>query len=330
MAVEHPHLDHRAGDARRQPERGVAHVRSLFAEDRAEELLLRCHRRLALGRDLAAQDVARLDLGADVDDARLVEVAQRFLADVGNVAGDVLRPKLGVAGHDLELFDVDRGEDVVLNDPLGNQDRVLIIVAVPGHERDEDVAAERELTELGRGTVRDGVAGLHRVTHLHQRTLVDAGVLVGALELHQRVDVDTAIARAKLAGDAHDNAGRVHLVDNAGTAGGDGSARVAGNRFLHAGADERRVGLQQRHRLALHVGAHQRPVGVIVLKERDQRSRDRHQLLGADVHQRDLLARRNQEVARPPRGNDLLGEAAVRIDLGIRLSDGVLGFFHRR
>ena len=72
---------------------------------------------------LPTQDVARLDLGADVDDARLVEVAQRFLADVRDVAGDVLGPELGVAGHDLELFDVDRGEDVVLHDPLGDQDR---------------------------------------------------------------------------------------------------------------------------------------------------------------------------------------------------------------
>ena len=123
VAVEDSDLDHRAADARRQAKRGVANVRRLLAEDGAEQLLLRSHRAFALRRDLAAQDVARLDLGADVDDARLVEVAKRFLADVGDVAGDVLRPELGVAGHDLELFDVDRGEDVVLHDPLGDQDR---------------------------------------------------------------------------------------------------------------------------------------------------------------------------------------------------------------
>ena len=55
----------------------------------------------------------------------LVEVAKRFLADVGDVAGDVFRPKLGVAGHDLEFLDVDRGEHVVLDDALGDQDRIL-------------------------------------------------------------------------------------------------------------------------------------------------------------------------------------------------------------
>ena len=97
-AREHPHLDDRAGDARRQPQRGVAHVRRLFAEDRAEQLFLRRHRRLALRRHLADQDVARLHLGADIDDAGLVEVLQRLFADIRDVAGDLLLAELGVAG----------------------------------------------------------------------------------------------------------------------------------------------------------------------------------------------------------------------------------------
>jgi hypothetical protein len=151
VPVEDPHLDDRAEIARRQPERGVAHVGRLLAEDRAEELFLRRHRALALGGDLAHKDVARPDLGADVDDARLVEVAQGLLADIGDVAGDLLRPELGVAGGDLVFLDVDRGEDVVLDDPLGDQDRVLEVVAVPRHEGDEHVLAERELAHVGRG-----------------------------------------------------------------------------------------------------------------------------------------------------------------------------------
>ena len=97
-------------------------------------------------------------LGADIDDARLVEVLERLFRDVRNVAGDFLGPELGVARHHLELLDVDRGEDVVLDDALGEQDRVLEVVAVPRHERDQHVAAERELAELGRGTVGDDVA----------------------------------------------------------------------------------------------------------------------------------------------------------------------------
>src|SRR5205085_12366793 len=65
VAVEDADFDDRAGNARRQTERRDAHVRRLFTEDGAQELLLRRHRAFALRRDLADQDVARLDLGTD-------------------------------------------------------------------------------------------------------------------------------------------------------------------------------------------------------------------------------------------------------------------------
>ena len=177
--------------------RGVAHVGGLLAEDGAQELFLRRHRAFALRRDLADEDVAGAHFGADIDDARLVEILQRLFRDVRNVAGDFLRAELGVARHHLEFFDMDRGEDVVLDDPLGEQDRVLEVVAVPRHERDQHVAAERELAEIGRRTVGDDVALLDLIADLHQRPLVDAGVLVRALELHQPVDVDARLGRIR-------------------------------------------------------------------------------------------------------------------------------------
>src|SRR3546814_12549550 len=101
----------------------------------------------ALGRDLAGQDVARLDLGADIDDPRLVEVAQRFLADIGDVAGDVFRPELGVAGHHLEFVDMDRGEAAVLHDPRGKQGRSHVLITVPALDRQQRSDAKRSLAE---------------------------------------------------------------------------------------------------------------------------------------------------------------------------------------
>ena len=158
VAVEHAHFDDGALHARRNAQRRVAHVGRLLAEDGAQKLLFRRHRAFALRRDLADEDVARLHFGADIDDAGFVEVLQRLFRDVRNVARDFLGPELGVARHHLEFIDVDRGEHVVLDDPLGEQDRVLEVVAVPRHERDEHVAAEREIAEIGRGTVGDDVA----------------------------------------------------------------------------------------------------------------------------------------------------------------------------
>ena len=101
------------------------------------------------GRDLADQDVAGLDLGPDAHDPRLVEVLEGLLGDVRDVARDLFLAQLRVARLDLELLDVDRGVAVVLDEPLGDQDRVLEVVPAPRHEGDEHVAAQRELALVG-------------------------------------------------------------------------------------------------------------------------------------------------------------------------------------
>ena len=88
---------------------GVAHLARLFAEDGAQQALFRGQVGLALGRDLTDEDVAGVDLRADADDAALVQVLQRVLADVGDIAGDLLGAELGIAGVDLILLDVDGG-----------------------------------------------------------------------------------------------------------------------------------------------------------------------------------------------------------------------------
>ena len=144
-------------------QRRVADLARLLVEDRAEQALLGGQLGLALGRDLADEDVAGGDLGADADDAALVEVGQQLLADVRDVAGDLLLAELGVAGVDLVLLDVDRGEDVLLHQALAEDDRVLVVVALPRHERDEQVGAERHLAVVGARAVGDGAADLDAV-----------------------------------------------------------------------------------------------------------------------------------------------------------------------
>src|SRR5215470_9393704 len=158
MTVENPHFDDGALDAGRHPQRGIADIGGLFAEDGAQEFFLGRHRAFTLRRYLANQDVAGVNFGADVHDAGFIEILQRLFGDVWNIAGDFLGAELGVAGHHLEFLDVNRGEYVVLDDALGKQNRVLEVVAVPGHEGDEDIAPERQLAEIGRWTVGDNVA----------------------------------------------------------------------------------------------------------------------------------------------------------------------------
>ena len=108
--------------------------------------------------DLADEDVAGFDFGADADDAVVVEVAQGVLADVGDVAGDFLGAELGIAGGDIEFRDVDRGVDVLLDDAFGDDDGILEVVAVPRHEGDQHVAADGEFAVLGVRSVGEHLA----------------------------------------------------------------------------------------------------------------------------------------------------------------------------
>ncbi len=223
---------------------------------------------------------------------------------------------------------MDRGEDVVLDDALGEQDRVLEVVAVPRHEGDEHIAAERELAELGRGTVGDDVALLHLIADLHQRTLVDAGILVRALELHQPIDVDAGLGGVGFLGGAHHDAGGIDLIDDAGPARCDRRAGVARDHAFHAGTDERRFGTNERHCLALHVRAHQGAIGVVVLQERNERRRHRDELLGRHVHEVDLAGRHQLHVAGMAAHDHVLGEATAIVDRGVRLRDRVAALLH--
>ncbi len=175
-------------------------------------------------------------------------------------------------------MDVDRGQHVLLHEPLGDDDRVLEVVALPRHEGDEQVLAERELALAGRRAVREHVAGLHLVAELHDRALVDERALVRPHELHEVVRVAVTLARRD------DDALRVDVGHRAGAAREDDVAGVDGGAVLEAGADQRRLRDEQRHRLALHVRAHQRAVRVVVLEERDQRGCHRDDLRRVDVH----------------------------------------------
>jgi hypothetical protein len=107
--------DDDALDARRHLERVVLHVLAGTAEDRVQQLLFRRQLGLALGRNLADEDVARPHVRADADDAAFVEVVQGPLAHVRDVAGELLAAQLRVANLDVVFLDVDRGVDVVLD-----------------------------------------------------------------------------------------------------------------------------------------------------------------------------------------------------------------------
>ena len=170
-------------------QRIVLHVFAGSAEDRMQQFFFRRQFALALGSNLADEDIAGPDAGADADDAALVKIGQGSLADIGDVAGELFAAELGLADFDVVFLDVNRGERVFLHEPLADDDGVFEVVAVEGHERDQHVAAQGEFALMGGGAVGDDLTLLDALAFLDDRLLVQAGALVEADEFAQIVFV---------------------------------------------------------------------------------------------------------------------------------------------
>src|ERR1017187_3183486 len=327
-------IDDGALDARRAVEGSVLHIAGLFAENGAQQLLFGSQLGFALGRHLAHQNVARLDGGADTDDAALVQVAPETVGDVGNIASDFLRSQLGVAGFDFEFLNVDGSVVVFLDQLLGNQNGVFEVIAAPRHECHQHVASQGQFAEVGTGTIGQDRALLDALPHAHDGFLVDTGVLVAALELGELVDVGAhftgKLAFVRRAFHADDDAFAIHRIHDAGALVEHHGAGIAGRDALHAGAHIRSVGAEQRHRLALHVGTHQGAVGVVVFQERNQTGGHADELLGADVDVLDLVAALEHEISGLPGIGQVGNDAALLVQLHVGLGDGPLVLFPRR
>jgi hypothetical protein len=109
---------------------------------------------------------------------------------------------------------------------------------------------------------------------LDERLLVDQRALVGAHELLQLVLVAPTVL-----GVDDDRVASTKSITPALRASSTSPVSCAARRSMPVPISGR-VRLQERHRLALHVRAHQGAVGVVVLEERDHRRGDGPDLLG--------------------------------------------------
>ena len=131
------------------------------------------------------------------------------------------------------------GEAIFLDHALRDQNRVLEVVAVPGHEGHQQVLTQGELAQIRRGAIRQHVAALDRIAGIDQRPLIDAGVLVRARVLGERIDVDARFAgRRFIIIHAHHDARSIDRVDAAAAPRHHGDAGVDRHRAFHAGAHQ--------------------------------------------------------------------------------------------
>ena len=328
LAREDLHVDHGSFNAGRRYQAGIAYIARLLSENRAEQLFFRGQLRLALRSHLPDQDIPRADLGPDPDDAALVQIPKAGIAYIGDIARNLFGTELGIARFDLQLLNVDRSIAVLFHQFFADQDRIFKVVATPGHEGHQDVAPERELALVRARPVREDLRLEHTIAPSNQRHLIDAGVLVGALEFGERVDIHTGVTRAlsvlPLGFHSNDDARGVHAVHDAAALADHDGAGILGGNVLHSGPDVGGLRAQQRDGLALHVGTHQRPVRVVMLQERNQARSHTHKLLGRDIDEINVLFRNQDEVPGLARVHAIPLDVSVLIELDVRLGDGEL------
>ena len=172
------------------------------------------------------------------------------------------------------------------------------------------------------------------VTRFHQRTLVDAGVLVGAGVLGQRVDVDTGLARGRfVVVHPHLDARGIDGIHESAAPRHHGHTGVDGHRPFHARAHQRGFRTQGRHRLTLHVRTHEGAVRIVMFQERNQRGCDRHDLLWGDTSMKSILSgaddRSNSFCVRHEISSSV-NSALLAQCAAFALRDHVLAFFDGR
>ena len=156
---------------------------------------------------------------------------------------------------------------------------------------------------------------------------MDVGVLVAALVLDEVVDVHAHFTGHRLGVvDADHDAVGVDIVHHAAAAGGHHGTGVHCRHTLHARAYEGLFRAQCRHRLALHVGAHQRAVGIVVLQEGHERSRHRDDLRRGHVHVLHALGRDQHRFTLLTRAHQLIHQLAGVVQRGVGLGNDVLAF----
>ena len=78
---------------------------------------------------------------------------------------------------------MDGGVNILLHQTLAEQNGVLVVVALPGHESDQRVLAQGDLAVLSGRAVSDDLADLHVIAFVDDGFLIVAVGLVAPGEL---------------------------------------------------------------------------------------------------------------------------------------------------
>ena len=131
------------------PQRRITHIRGFLPKDRTKEFFLWRHRAFTFWRNFTYENITWFHISTNVDNASLIQIAERFFTHIWNITSDFLWPKLRVTGSDFKLFNVNRSKHIITRNPLRDQNGVFIVISIPRHEGDNHVFTQRQFTKIG-------------------------------------------------------------------------------------------------------------------------------------------------------------------------------------
>ena len=322
-AGENLHIDDNPFDSMGNTQRGIPNIPGLFPEDGPQEFLLRRELCLSLGGNLANEDVPGRNQGPQSDNPALIQVLQGLFPHVRNITGYLFLAEFRIPGRDLQFLDMDRGIDVLLQNLFAHKNGILEIVAPPGQKGYKDIPAQGQLSPICRGAIRDGLSLGYPLPPFDDGLLINAGVLIGTHKLDQGIYIQLKVT-VPIEGMFDNNLRGIHKGYHTVTFRQDDDPRIPRHDPFHARSHEGGLRPQQRNGLALHVGTHQGPVGVIVFQKGDQRGGNGDKLFRRNVHEIHLFRGYHNEFPPLPRGDQVVEEASLFIKGSIGLGNDVI------
>ena len=186
---------------------------------------------------------------------------------------------------------MDRREGVFANQFFTEQYGVLEVVPTPRHKRHKDILTQREFAMINGWSISKHLPFHNRLAKPNHWCLSNTGVLVRSLKLDQVIDVQPGILPLLpiLRIGPHDDAGSIDALHDPGPTSLNYIPRISRDHRFHPGPHQRSLRCDQRNRLALHIGTHQRAIGVVMLQERHKRGRHAHHLLWRHIHVLNLI-----------------------------------------
>ena len=187
--------------------------------------------------------------------------------------------KLGFTNFYVEIFNINRGQSIILDKLARNHDGVIHVVTTPWHEGDEKVATESEFIIFKRSTFNKCIASLNFLTTHRHTTLVVTLIRVGLLKMLDKVFLRSFVSIF------HDYGLTVGLFNYTITFGDNKLRGGASDIIFNTGTNSWGLITKKRHSLFLHGTTHECAVDTVLFHEWNQSGGDTENFLvsGIDV-----------------------------------------------